>query len=387
MDEQFRIALLIAKQIRQELNANEETELQKWIASHPDHAAFVDKVTAEKHLLSKNEIYRLFDESKAWASLEQSLFPTKVVPLKTNRFLRYAATIALPAMLGLAYYFMVYTVPTPLVAIDEVVKPGVQQATLLLSDGETILLKQAEMTRTVAKGKAQIVNRNNRLTYQSADSAIRSTTIVYNELKTPRGGSYAVTLADDTQVWLNAGSTLKYPVAFTDSVRQIYLTGEAYFEVAHNGKPFIVSSEGMDVEVLGTSFNISAYSDESELTTTLVEGSIRLSTTTHNEILVPDRQAVITSESNEMTVQTVKSARYTSWVDGKIEFSQAPMDEVMKRLARWYDFTYAFESDAAKQFHFSARIDNTQKLSSILEMLQKTTDVKIELDENKIVIK
>jgi len=233
---------------------------------------------------------------------------------------------------------------------------------------------------------------NNSLVYTEKRSPLKRKKLVYNELRTPRGGGYNLTLADGSRVWLNAGSSLRFPVSFTDSTRRVYLEGEGYFEVNHNGKPFIVSSGSMDVRVLGTSFNVLAYPDEQQLVTTLVEGSVRIdlggkeSEAVSSRILHPDDQAVISIANADIEVSKVNTSQYTSWIEGKLEFHNEDLDKVMKRLARWYDFKYEFENNGAKDFHFSARFDNSENISTILEMLELTTDVKFELRENTIVV-
>jgi ferric-dicitrate binding protein FerR (iron transport regulator) len=281
---------------------------------------------------------------------------------------------------------LIFSVQTPLSKIDEYIKPGEQIATLVLSDGVILKIQKEDVQMKIEEGKAEIINRNNTLSYNSVDSIVFSQATIYNELITPRGGSYNITLVDGTKVWLNAASKLKFPVVFTDSIRQIYLEGEAFFDVAHNGKPFIVNSGDIDIEVLGTAFNISAYSDDNDIKTTLVDGSIKLRTPEIHKTLLPSEQAIVSKENFEINIRTVNTTRYTSWVNGKIEFNNESLDVVMKRLSRWYDFSYSFKNKQAKNFHFSARIENSQNISSILEMLQKTTDVKLEIEKKTIVI-
>lgn len=388
MDKHFHIAELISKKIKAELSSEEETLFQDWLNENKENSELFVKISDNEYLLSKHEIYQLFDKGKTWSTLEHNLFKPKVIRLNTNKFLRYAASIALPIILmtGMAYYFLIFSVQTSLSEIDEYIKPGVQKATLVLSDGAILKLQKEDIQMKIEEGKAEIINQNNALTYNAFDTIVSSQASIYNELITPRGGSYNITLADGTKVWLNAASTLKFPVVFNDSIRQIFLEGEAFFDVAHNGKPFIVNSGNMDIEVLGTSFNIYAYSDETDSKTTLVDGSIKLTTLKTQKILVPNEQAIVSKENFEINIQTVNTTRYTSWVNGKIEFSNESLDVVMKRLARWYDFSYSFKNQEARNFHFSARIENKQTISSILEMLQKTTDVKLKIEENTIII-
>ncbi len=160
------------------------------------------------------------------------------------------------------------------------------------------------------------------------------------------------------------------------------LEGEAYFEVSHNGKPFIVSTADMDTRVLGTSFNISAYADDPEFKATLVEGKVMVG----QMILAPNEQATYIHSTTEITKTEVNASTYISWMQGKMEFHNEDLEVVMKRLARWYDFKYEFENAGAKDFHFSARLDREESLSTILEMLEMTTDVKFEYRKNTIVV-
>jgi len=198
-------------------------------------------------------------------------------------------------------------------------------------------------------------------------------------------------LADGSTIWLNAASKLSFPVAFTDSTRHIFLEGEAYFEVAHNGSPFIVTTGDMDIRVMGTSFNVSAYADDVTKKTTLVEGKVRVDVHQENkvfqEFLWPNKQAIVGTGKSEIVITDVDAQQYKSWVDGKFEFNNETLDHVMKKLARWYNFKYEFSNSSAKKFHFSGRLNNQEKISSILNMLEMTTNVTFIIQNNVIVIK
>ena len=386
MDLHLHIAGLITKKIKGEISSEEETDLQNWLNENQVNADLYNRILGNQHLLNKLEVYQLFDKERIWSALENKLFETKIIKLTAwkdaHRFLRYAASILLPVIMftGLAYYFNVFQQDS-LANINEVIKPGEQKATLILSDGVVLDLQSENAKKEIKQGKAQITNQNNTLTYTAVEEVVAEKVaeiqpLIYNELVTPRGGGYKLTLADGTEVWLNAASTLKFPVSFTDSTRQVFLEGEAFFDVSHNGKPFIVSANNMDIRVLGTSFNVSAYPEEPSSKTTLVEGSIKLTVSDIEKILSPDEQAVISKDNFDVTIHTVNTELYTSWINGKIEFNQEDLDGVMRRLARWYDFEYSFENEQARNFHFTARIENTERISSILEMLELTTKVK-----------
>ncbi len=370
------------------ISSAEETQLQKWLDESPSNRELFEKVSSNQWQLEKLEEYQLFDDARAWSSLEQKLFEAKVIQFPVRKMMRYAATLLLPLLViaGVSYYVLNDFSSSPISRIDETVKPGEPKATLVLADGSVVHLQDAMDKTSIEQENTQITAEDHSLTYTAIEEIASSEALIYNELVIPRGGRYQLKLPDGTQVWLNANSSLKFPVAFTDSTRQVFLQGEAFFDVAHNGKPFLVSAEDMNIRVLGTSFNVSAYADESYSAATLVEGSIKLSTPEMETEMVPDERATVLRSATSIEVETVNTSQYTSWVNGKIEFENERLEDVMRRLARLYDFQYSFQNEGAKSYHFSARIDNSQPISSILNMLELTTKVKFDFEENTIVI-
>jgi ferric-dicitrate binding protein FerR (iron transport regulator) len=393
MDNSFYISDLIAKRNKGTISPEEMEQLESWMNESNENLEIFQRATDNKHLVTKLEVYQLFKKNEVRAALENELFSAKTRKLYPKALLRYAAVL-IPFMLlvGVSWYFLNESKSPPLSSLDKVVKPGSQKAMLKLSDGKIMELDNSNLLAELQEGDAKVINEQNSLIYSSEEESFAPKAVIYNELITPRGGGYKLQLADGTEVTMNAGSSLRYPVAFSDSIRQVFLEGEAYFDVSHNGKPFIVSCESLDVRVLGTRFNVSSYADDAEIKTTLVEGKVKVTTDGNPNladegiILAPDDQAIFSRDDAIVEVVKVNTSQYTSWVDGKFEFNNANMNEVMKRLARWYDFEYEFESDAAKDYHFTARIDNDQSISSILEMLEMTTDIKFEIRDQTIVI-
>jgi len=394
MKDTFHIADLIVKKIKGAISPEEWTELESWMNESPENLAVYKRATDRKSQINKLEVYELFRKDKVWSALEDELFKTKTVRFTSHKFFRLAAAIILPMLIvgGAAYLYLNNPGSSTLADLDAEIKPGSQKAVLILSDGASVELVGEDAPADIREGDVKINNRNSRLSYSAGEPELKQRKEIYNKLVTPRGGGYNLQLADGTGVWLNAGSSLRFPVSFTDSTRQVFLEGEAYFDVSHNGKPFIVSSGDMDVRVLGTSFNVSAYADDSEFKTTLVEGKVRVeysgdSTSAKiSTVLTPNNQAVLNLSANEISIAEVNTSTYTSWMDGKLEFSNEDLDIVMKRLARWYDFEYEFENVEAKGFHFSARLSREENISAILEMLEMTSEVKFELRDNKIVV-
>lgn len=393
MDRNFQIAQLIAQKIKGGLSSDGAEELQRWIDEDPDHEALFKRLQTNEHLLSKLDIYELFNKEVVWDKLEQELFATKVVKMDTRKWMRYAATLLLPLLLSGALFYYFTSQPTDSLAdIDEVIEPGVQKATLVLADGELIDLTNETAPKTMVQGSSQIVKEDASLAYSEKEKNLDEevdeslSPLIFNELITPRGGRYQVNLADGSRVTLNADSKLRFPVAFTDSTREIYLQGEAYFEVAHDSKPFIVNGENIDVQVLGTSFNVSDYQNERNATTTLVEGSVKLRSPSDQQLLVPGEQGVFSKERSNLTVEQVDTKLHTAWVRGITEFEDEDLESVMRRLARWYNFDFEFENEQARNYHFTARLEQNQPISAILEMLALTTEVKFELKEKTIII-
>jgi transmembrane sensor len=394
MKNNYHIADLIAKKIKGIISPGEQEELDHWIKEDPENLLVYNRATDPKKQLERLEIYALFNKDKAWSGLENKLFETKTVRFTPQKVLRYAAAIVLPLLIagGFAYKYLNRSDPQTIAEIDTVFQPGSQKAVLILADGGKVELNEGMAVADLQEGDARISIRNKLLSYTSTDQESRGTEIIYNELKTPRGGGYNLQLADGTGVWLNAGSSIRFPVSFTEDTRQVYLEGEAYFEVSHDGSPFIVSTEDMDVRVLGTSFNISAYADEPLYKTTLVEGKVSVEllgqegSPSNSLILSPDHQAIFNRSESQLSDVEVNATLYTSWMQGKLEFHNESLDQVMLRLARWYDFEYEFENPQAKDFHFSARLNNGENISTIIEMLEMTTDVKFELRDQKIVV-
>ena len=394
MKENYHIADLIARKIKGIISPGEQEELDHWIKEDPENQLVYTRASDPKKQLDKLEIYGLFNKEKAWSGLENKLFETKTIRFTPQKIFRYAAAIMLPLLIagGFAYRYLNRSAPQTIAEIDTVFQPGSQKAVLILADGGKVELNEGMAVADLQEGDARISIRNKLLSYTSTDQESMETEIIYNELKTPRGGGYKLQLADGTEVWLNAGSSIRFPVSFTEESRQVYLEGEAYFEVSHDGSPFTVSTANMDVRVLGTSFNISAYADEPLLKTTLVEGKVRVELKNQEDsplnslVLSPDQQAILNRSESVLSAVEVNASLYTSWMQGKLEFHNESLDQVMLRLARWYDFEYEFENPEAKAFHFSARLNNGENISTIIEMLEMTTDVKFELRDQKIVV-
>jgi transmembrane sensor len=214
------------------------------------------------------------------------------------------------------------------------------------------------------------------------------TKTVYNTIETPKGGQYRIDLPDGTMVWLNAGSSLRYPNRFAGQERKVALTGEAYFEVAKNKQmPFRVVSGKQVVEVLGTHFNINAYTDEASVKTTLLEGSVNvlLQETHQSELLNPGQQAVVKYNGSSIVVQPVKVEEAVAWKNGYFMFVDADLESIMRQLARWYDVEVAYEGNLGS-LKFGGMVSRSKSIAQTLRILELTGNVRFKVAGRRVTV-
>lgn len=267
------------------------------------------------------------------------------------------------------------------------VMPGGHKAILTLANGRKIILDSAANGTLAQQGNTQIIKLDNgQLAY---NAAAQPGAVEINMLTTPRGGQYQLNLPDGSKVWLNAASSLSYPVAFTGKDRTVTLTGEAYFEIAKNAaQPFYIkmppSQPGrneVNVEVLGTHFNISAYGDEVSINTTLLEGAVRVVSAGNGQVLKPGQQAQVSTAGNIQLVNNADVELAVAWKNGEFRFKRADMSSIMNQLSRWYNFNVQYVGPVPAM-RYSGSIWRNAKLSEVLEMLGTLTGAHFELKGN-----
>lgn len=268
--------------------------------------------------------------------------------------------------------------------LNDEITPGENKAILTLSDGSTIILDDAKNGQVAEQGGTRIAKlANGQLVYNASHS--KPTDVVSNILTTPRGGQFTLTLPDGSKVWLNSISSIKYPTAFIDSERKVEISGEAYFEIAHNAeKPFMVSVNGMVVKVLGTHFNINAYHDETSVKATLLEGSINLTKGTATTTLSPGQQARLSNGEDIEVINNVDVGQVVAWKNGYFSFNRAGLQAVMRQIARWYDVDIAYEGKIPER-EFGGKIDRNANISEVLKILEESK-VHFRIDGKSIIV-
>lgn len=251
------------------------------------------------------------------------------------------------------------------------VLPGKQGAILTLADNTQVLLDTVKNGVVTLQGGARAVVVNGSLVYENNGDEV-----VYHTMSTPRGRQFHVTLPDGTDVWLNAASSIRYPTAFKDNQRQVEITGEAYLEVAASAQqPFLVNVDNKTtVQVLGTRFNVNAYADESNITTTLLDGKVRVAGAT----LQPGQQALLGNRERKVSiVEKADLDKTMAWKNGLFNFEDASLQQVMRQLERWYDIEVVYQ-DEVPELYFIGEISRDVPLTDVLSFLQ-TTGVRFRL--------
>lgn len=320
------------------------------------------------------------------AARDRRFRPSKSKLSKTFWYAAAASLIGISSLLG----FYLHHRPSGLtgkgsqtVMYDAV--PGSDRAMLTLSDGRILALDSTGDGKLAQEVGVTLLKADGALRYRMEDDLPAQATMQYNMVSVPRGGEYQVVLPDGTRVWLNAESSLKFPVRFSRTSREVELIGEGYFEVAHRAEqPFVVKSSGQEVIVLGTHFNIKAYQNETHVQTTLVEGSVRVhqAGTGKQRVLRPGQQARVNDRSFDVVEASLEEA--IAWKNKQFVFRNTDIHTVMKQLERWYDVELAATELPDKRFY--GEISRNVKLSELFEMIELTSGLKFKLEGRKIML-
>lgn len=371
------IGQLVEKFNAGECSAEEEKLLKGWL-----HQYNMEGSTG------LSDEYLFAAQTNMLEAIDAARFP-KVKKVKL--WPRIATVAAAVVAITMGVWF--YTARQPIVTQNDIA-PGRNTATLTLPNGKTINLSSAKtgvilgVTKlTYNDGTVVDPSSQRDLTKQSLEQTLTAAT--------PRGGQYQFVLPDGTQVWLNAASKISFPAQFSGTTRKIFLNGEAYFEVAKNkAKPFIVESKGQEVTVLGTHFNINAYTDENSTKTTLLEGSVKVASLSggsslpghpsNEQILTPNQQAINTG--NTIKVSIVDPEEAIAWKNGLFMFDAEMLSSIMKRVSRWYNIQVVYQDPELGSQVFSGSVSRFDNISSLLRKLENTAPVKFKIEGERVTV-
>jgi transmembrane sensor len=377
----------------------EELQRMQVLVQENDHTKALGDMIA--HVLAEDryratsgvDLQQAFHDVMEEAGQREALIKVQeVIDTRTSSYLpigyKLAAAAVLLLLLGTGF-FWVYrsTVPVKVAAtITAPVIPGGNKAVLTLADGSTIVLDSAKEGALGSQGNTRIIKLDSgRLAYAASNSEAGAAPS-YNTISTPRGGQYQVVLPDGSQVWLNAASSLRFPVAFTGNERAVTLTGEAYFEVAqHAGKPFMVRTGSMQVNVLGTHFNVMAYPDEGRVKTTLVQGAVRVSQGSTSTLMQPGQQASIDDAGNSFQITRPDIEDVMAWKTGEFRFRKTDISMIMRQIARWYDVDIIYQGDLSGVTLYGS-MTRKENVAQLLELLEQTGMVHFSTSGRRITV-
>ncbi len=336
-----------------------------------------------------------FGEIKAFEHFDNML--KRNDRLRIYRLAKIAAVFIIPIMLsGIGYWVIQNKKTSVLSEVAHTILPGKNKAYITLADGKVIDIENSSKNfwnqkgaiLSVDSGKIEYKPVDNDSTIINISGNSQVDELVFNTVNVPRGAEFFLSLVDGTKVWINSESQLKYPVNFTKETREVYISGEAYFQVKKDAsKPFIVHTSKGKVKVLGTSFNVRDYSDEKNVFTTLVEGSVDLISTKGDDhmLLNPSEQGMFSAEG--ISKEIVDVHLFTSWKDGRFMFRKQRLEYIMNVLARWYNIEVFFLNDSQKDILFSGDIKRYEDFDKILEMLELAGDTKFQIKGRAVIVR
>ena len=404
MENQARLQEIFQRYINNEASPEEVKLLLQYFGSEDQEEDLHDLIVNElKKPVNFSELggYDQFD--KVYNQILERIQENKaaeIIPLWRRLVPQIAAAALILIVFSLSLYW--YTQPVN----DQLAKeqpqkseivPGGSKAVLILADGSSVELDTAMNGILAHQGNTDIKKtREGLLEYDANSSQTGANKTAINTIITPRGGEYRLILPDGTKVWLNAASSLKFPAGFDGSERRVELEGEAYFEVASRYKtgrkgekvPFIVKTTGQEVEVLGTHFNIKAYAEEGDTKTTLLEGSVRVTTMQGNKsnsrLLVPGQQALLLASGNVLSVSQADLEQAVAWKNGYFKFQREDIRSVMRQISRWYNVDIEYRGKVTEE-EFGGKISRDESITGVLQIL-KLSNVKCRIEGKKIII-
>ncbi len=388
-----RIGLLIGKLMDGTLAVSEKRELAEWVRLNPDD---------ERIARGLERLWDTFEPREPMPEAVSDRILSNIFPSEETTFDEpeqargitwlWPKLVAAALLIGLGlYWWKGYQGKVQLaqqqVAVTQSVDlpPGGNKAVLTLGDGSSITLDSAGNGLLASQGGTSVTQAGKgQLVYKSEQEA--AAVPVINTVTTPKGGQFHIVLPDGTGAWLNAASSLRFPTAFTGKQRNVDITGEVYFEVAHNKQmPFVVKNGETRITVLGTHFNVMAYDDEKVMRTTLLEGAVKVTRGTSEALLAPGQQARINAGTgNVRVVDGVDTDKELSWKNGYFQFENESLESVMRQVSRWYDVEVQYEGNTRGE-NFTGRLPRNSNVSKLLKILA-LSGVKFRIEDKTIIV-
>jgi transmembrane sensor len=367
--DRFKIARLISKDIANTLTEEERISIDEWLSQSPMNQKEYEEI---KEDILKNGYYKPGKDEKkqvrnAWRLFEWRTRPNLII----HRHIWVAASVILIILISGVTKHFYDNGPGVIYHANGNIK-------VFFADGNICSFENNYCSWINVAKLQQTIQHNNPVTMSEPQK--------YNTIIVPKGCEWRIQLYDGSRICLNSETMLRYPIAFNDSCREItLLRGEAYFEVAHNkAKPFIVHvANSINILVTGTKFNVSCYEDEDNIITTLIEGSIEVSTSKNKFNIKPHEQFVYYKPNHKTLINDVDDITSKAWTEGLFIFEDEPLSKIMKSLERWYDMEVSYDSETTKNVFLSGEIERNKSFEEVMNMIEEVTNVKVEVKRNK----
>lgn len=388
----LRIARLISGHLLNQLSATEVQELENWIYRTNANTVIFQRILNEGNLDKQGEVLKRLDVESDLLETKAGLIfnASKIADRKHIKLWpRIVAAASVILIIGLGFFFFPNQRKEEQVVgyLNKDISPGIQSATLTLANGKQIKLTAASQGKLADESGVSITkSADGHLVYEIQGPATDQKN-TFNTLSTAKGETFQVKLPDGTLIWLNAASSLKYPVSFVKlKMRRVELSGEAYFEVAKDKTlPFVVESAGQQIQVLGTHFNVNAYTDEPDVSTTLLEGSIRILAAGSAVVIKPGQQAGF--KNGRINIEEVNPNLAVDWKNGIFRFKNESLASILRKISRWYDVEIDDQLDPKNMPTFTGSVSRMDNVSAVLKMLEETSDVKFQIEGKSIKVK
>lgn len=386
----YHISELIARELTGTLSEAEKEELRLWCSCSEENRRLYESFQEKQLKIERDEFAEKINIEQALEDFWRQLDTPKLKSPRRYKFgsghLKIVATILLALAIGGGIFYL---------SLKEKVNPelraiattGGYKALLITEKGEKISLQDSTIQKIPVENGILVHNNGQQIVYIGGDSLKGNES--FHTLEVPRGGEYQLALSDGTEVWLNSGSQLRYPVVFSSSERRVYLKGEAYFQVHKDIlHPFIVeAADRLSIKVLGTGFNIQAYPEEKDIFTTLNVGSVEVSDHLQTVVLRADQQAIYNTDNHRLETREVNASSISAWKEGKFIFENTDLETIMIRLGRWYNLEVFFANPETKQFHFTGDLEKYENFITIFRMLEKATKIHFEVKDNTVIVR
>ena len=371
---------IFRKAAASQLNQKEQEVFDSWLEEDYSRRNYFNK--ARKYYQSEKTDFE-YDYQPAYNAFVSQ---TKVRKRNYLRFAQIAASVVILLACSWLAYVVVNTEDYQSLSDAKPIQAKEGDVELVLSSGKKVLLKR-EGEHQIREKEGAIQKRDGVVDYLAYKDR-KSKIVQYNTVNVPRGTNFKLVLSDSTVVTLNAESSITYPLQFADNIREVSITGEAYFQVSKNkSKAFIVEANGTKIKVLGTEFNVDAYKKEVGIYTTLVEGSVAVSNEFGKSIVIKPNEQAETSSNANIQVRKVDVNRIVAWRQGMLDFEDEPLDDIMEDLARWYDFKVFYESEELKHYEFTGAIAQYDDVNELLKLFEMTKSVQFYIKGDVLLVK